>query len=307
MSKVEISEVKHKTFGNCVRIANELIELWVTIDFGPRVIHFSRIGKENVFYEDEKMTSIGEPFDVYGGEIVKLYGGHRLWASPEILPRCYYPDTKPVQYKEVAGGMEFVAPIETVNGIQKSITITFDENEPTVVLDHGIKNCGQWEIELAPWAITMMDAGAVAVIPMPAGKTGLLPNRNIVLWDYTSMNDPRIYWGKLFITLRHDMSILNPFKFGIYDEAGWCAVFNKGQLFLKYFEAVSEWDYPDGGCNLESYTCANMLEVESLGALEYLPPGEWVNHIEEWSLFEENYVPSNDEVEINRIIEKYIF
>jgi len=307
MSGIEISKIKHEVFGNCMKMSNGIIELWITLDFGPRVIHFSRIGKENVFCEDKKMSPIGEPYEVYGGELSKLYGGHRLWVSPEILPRCYYPDNKPVEYKEIPGGMVFTAPVETVNGIQKSITITLDENEPTVMIDHGVKNCGQWEIEFAPWAITMMAAGAVSVIPMPASKTGVLPNRSIVLWDYSAMNDPRVYWGKEYITLMQDETMQNPFKFGIYNEAGWCAVFNKGQVFLKFFEPVAEWDYPDGGCSYESYTNKETLEVESFGALELLAPGEWANHIEEWALHEEERVPSpNDESEIGRIVENYI-
>ena len=96
MSGIEISKIKHEVFGNCMKMSNGIIELWITLDFGPRVIHFSRIGKENVFCEDKKMSPIGEPYEVYGGELSKLYGGHRLWVSPEILPRCYYPDNKPV-------------------------------------------------------------------------------------------------------------------------------------------------------------------------------------------------------------------
>ena len=306
MSKVEVSKVRHEVFGNCVRLANGLIELWVTVDFGPRIIRFSRIGKENIFFEDTKMAPLGEYLDAYGGDVVKLCGGHRLWISPEILPRCYYPDNKPVECKEIPGGAEFTPPVEVINGIQKSLTITLDEGKPTVVIDHGIKNCGQWEIELAPWAITVMDKDAVEVVPMPASKTGLLPNRALVLWDYAAMNDSRVYWGKDYITLRQDKTMANPFKFGLYNEAGWCAVFNKGQAFFKYFEPVAEWEYPDGGCNFESYTNGDMLEAESLGALELLQPGEWANHIEEWALYEEDSVPSNDEAEISRVVAKYI-
>jgi hypothetical protein len=306
MAKTEISKVKHEVFGNCVRMSNGIVELWVTVDFGPRVIRFSRVGMENIFWEDLKMAPLGKAFDIYGGEVTKVYGGHRLWISPEILPRCYYPDTKPVEYRETARGVEFIAPVEEMNNIQKSITIMLDDDKPTAVVDHAIKNCGLWEIEVAPWALTVMDAGAVEVVPMPARETGLLPNRNLVLWDYTAMNDPRVYWGKEYITLRQDKSAARPFKFGIYNEAGWCAVFNKGQVFFKFFEPVSEWEYPDGGCNFETYTNGAMLEAESLGALEYLEPGEYTNHIEEWALYEETEVPSNDEAEISRIIAKYI-
>lgn len=306
MSKVEISNVADNIFGNCVKMTNGKVELLVTVDFGPRVIHFSLTGKENMFFMDKEKKLLGERFDIYGGDVLRFYGGHRIWASPEIMPRCYYPDNSPVGCRAVENGMEFTAAVEKENGIQKSMTITMDADKPLVNITNSIQNVGAWEIEFAVWCITMLDKGGKAVLPQVNRKTGYLPNRSFSLWDYSEMNDSRVYWGKEFITLKQDSAKANAFKLGYNNEAGWAAYFNKGQVFLKFFEPVEGGLYPDNGCCYETYTNGDMLESETLGEIEIVMPGETIIHAEQWELYEENAVPSNNEAEIREIIAKYV-
>jgi len=310
MSKVTKSKVIHKDFGNCLEITNGLIRLLVTLDFGPRVIHFSLIDKENMFYEDPSREPIGEGFEIFGGEPLRLCGGHRLWISPEVMPRCYYPDGEPVKFTQKGDEFIFTAAVEDVNLIQKSISITLDEDKPYVTLGHTIRNCGNWEVELAPWSITMMAAGGQAIIPMPNTETGYLPNRIISLWDYSMMNDPRVYWGNKYILLNQDTTNSRAFKLGINNEAGWAACRNKGQLFIKFFEPDAEAVYPDNGCCCESYTNDKFIEIETLGELCLIEPGDSVTHTEEWELYEaggaqpEKWGFSEDE--IDKLLSPYI-
>jgi hypothetical protein len=44
--------------------------------------------------------------------------------------------------------------------------------------------------------------------------------------------------------------------------------------------------YPDGGCNFELFTNPEFLELETLGPLVELKPGEMAEHVERWWLFE---------------------
>ncbi len=37
-------------------------------------------------------TASGEAFERFGGGAWYIYGGHRLWTSPEGYPKSYYPD-----------------------------------------------------------------------------------------------------------------------------------------------------------------------------------------------------------------------
>lgn len=72
---------------------------------------------------------------------------------------------------------------------------------------------------------------------------------------------------------------------GIYNPSGWGAHFRNGNLFVKSSQVKRGARYPDFGCNFEIYTEPCFLELETLGPLQNLEPGETIEHIEEWWLF----------------------
>jgi len=289
--------VRDPVFGKCVELTNGLVELRVTLDYGPRIIYCACCGMENMLWQDPEKGTLGEKYDIFDGQYI-LYGGHRLWVSPEIVPRCYHPDNEPVTVSYLENGARFTAAPERLNGIQKSITVTIDPEAPRITVAHKIKNVGTWDIQLAPWAATMLAPGGVEVMPMPSRETGLLPNRSFTFWEYSELNDSRLYLGREYLTLTQDPSKQNPFKLGYNNEAGWAAYFNKGQVFLKYFEPA------EGEC-YETYTNGKFLEMETLGEFADLSPEEFVTHEEEWELYEAER-PSNpkDEQELKKIIDE---
>jgi hypothetical protein len=300
------NEIKDPNFGRCLSINNGLVELRVTLDFGPRVIYCACVGMENMFCEDPKKATLGEKYDLYEDQLI-LYGGHRLWISPEILPRCYHPDNLPVTYEEIEGGARFIAEVEKHNQIQKSMTITLAPDAPIVSLVHSIRNVGPWDIQLSPWSITMMAAGGLEVMPMPNRIANQLPNRNFTFWDYSELSDSRVYFGLDYITLSQDSAKTNPFKLGYNNEAGWAAYFNKGQVFMKYFEPVLGGLYPDNGCCYETYTNGDMLEMETLGEVMELEPDDFVTLEEEWELYTtDKPTDPRNEAEIKAALSKWI-
>ena len=328
MAKVTTDTITDPHFGKCAVITNGLIELRVTIDIGPRVIYCACTGMDNMFFEDTKKTPLGEKFDVFKEESdksdkfekpvnsvnsvntndqQKLYGGHRLWISPEVVPRCYHPDNLPVTVEELEDGARFTGAVEKYNQIQKSISLTLEPDAPHVKVVHTIRNVGLWDIRLAPWAITMLAPGGLEVMPMPARTTELLPNRNFTFWDYTELNDSRIYFGKDFLTLKQDTSKENPFKLGYNNEAGWAAYFNRGQVFLKYFEPTIEGFYPDNGCCFETYTNGSMIEMETLGEMYELDPDDFVTLEEEWEIYKgEGPKDPRDEGQLKAAVAEWI-
>jgi len=303
---INITNVTDATFGNCVKLSNGQVEFLVTVDYGPRVIAANLCGMENMFYQDPEKKGLGEKMDIYGGDIHKLYGGHRLWIAPEILPRCYHPDNAPVICEPITNGMKFTASVEEKIGIRKSFTITLSETEAKASLVHEVENVGLWGVEFALWCVTMMEKGGKSVMPFTKRKTGLLPNRHLTLWDYSEMNDSRVYWGKEFVTLTQDAAKANPFKLGYSNEDGWGTYFNKGQLFVKKFKMLDAANYPDNGCSYETFTNDFMLEVETLSPMYTVAPGGKASHNEEWAFYKESAVPSNDENEIKELLAKYV-
>jgi hypothetical protein len=306
MSKVEISRVTYGVYGNCVKLTNGLVELVASLDFGPRILHFSTCGKENMLYNDIAKKPLAEKFDEFGGDQLILYGGHRLWISPEIVPRCYHPDNVPVKCEEIENGIILYGAPEEKNQIQKIITVTLHPEKSAVNLRHEVKNLGLWDIELAPWCITMMDKGGKEIVPVTGRQTKYLPNRSITLWDYSCMNDSRVYWGKEFITITQDENMENAFKLGLNNEDGYAAYFNKGQVFLRYFEHEIDGFYPDNGCSYETYVNGVMVEMEVLGEMGVLMPGDSLTIDEDWELYAADVVPSNDEAQIKEVLSKYM-
>jgi hypothetical protein len=80
---------------------------------------------------------------------------------------------------------------------------------------------------------------------------------------------------------------------GIYNPSGWGAYFRDGNLFVKRSKVKTEARYPDYGCNFEIYTEPDFLELETLGPLQNLAPGETAQHIEDWWLF--RTIPTGDD------------
>ena len=126
----------------------------------------------------------------------------------------------------------------------------------------------------------------MAVFPQVAGpldKAGLLPNRNLVLWPYTRLADPRLSLND-DLHLIHAQADAQPVKIGYLNRAGWAAYLTGGVLFVKRWEPCPDAAHVDYGCNCESYCNDRFIEVETLGPLARLEPGQSTSHVEKWEL-----------------------
>ncbi|MDQ3711484.1 MAG: DUF4380 domain-containing protein [Acidobacteriota bacterium] len=270
---------------NCIRLSNGEVEVIVSTDVGPRILHYSIIGGENIFglHATAKVeTALGE---------FKPYGGHRLWAAPESMPNSYAPDNSPIEYEFDAGknSIRLTQPVENVTKTQKEIVVTLDETGSGVSVNHKITNCGADTIEIAAWALTIMRGGGEALIPNEpfaayAAET-LLPIRNLTLWSYTDLSDSRWRFDKNFICLRVDEEKSEPQKIGVLNKQGWAAYRFERLQFIKRFDFVENAVYPDMNSNTELYTAGNFVEIESLAPLQKVEPNESTEHIERWKLW----------------------
>ena len=93
---VKREEILHPEYGKCLRISNPVAELFVTLDYGPRIIHYSFLDGPNMFFVNKDPDNVrkGEAFDTtfYPGAYWNIYGGNRIWVSPHSFPHAFYPD-----------------------------------------------------------------------------------------------------------------------------------------------------------------------------------------------------------------------
>ena len=265
----------------CVELQSGDFRLIVTTEIGPRIIGAFLGDSDNLVYVDPKTAGNTKDSDEW-----LIYGGHRIWHSPEEKPRTYATDNAPVKVTQQGDTVSFSSGLESITGVSKGFSVT-PLGDNRFQITHKLRNENLWEIEFAAWALTVMAPGGVAVVPQPQGnKKSLLPNRYFTVWPYTNMCDPRVHWGDKYIILRQDEKATTPFKFGLNCEDGWLAYVNKGVALRKSFEHLPEAPYPDNGCSVEVYTCDFMLEIETLSPLYLLGPEEEIEHVEEWDAFE---------------------
>jgi hypothetical protein len=252
-----------------------------------RIIRFSPKGKTNLF-ADLGTSELETPHGKF-----HFRGGHRLWHSPEAMPRTYIPDNEGGFVSEIPNGARIEMPAEPWTQITKSIEIQLNPDQPQVIVRHELRNDGAWAVEFAPWALTMLRTGGVAIFPQPIGnvdEAGLLSNRGLILWPYARIDDPRLTLRDDFVLI-HATPSLPPFKFGYFNPHGWMAYWLDGVLFVKRFDADVDAQYPDHDCNAESYCNDQFIELESLGVLGKVNPGQTVVHTELWEVHENLDIP----------------
>lgn len=262
-------------------LENQFFTLEILSD-STRIVRLTPSGKTNIF-ADLGNESIPTPYgDFY------FRGGHRLWHSPEAMPRTYIPDNEGAVMNEIPGGVRIDQPAEPWTHISKSIEIRLNPERPQVLLKHELRNDGAWTVELAAWALTMLRTGGVGIYPQPSetvDSAGLLANRQISIWPYTKINDPRLIFRDDYILLDAKPN-LPPIKFGYFNPHGWQAYWLDQVLFVKRYSSIADQKYPDAGCNTETYCNNKFIELESLSPLTKLSPGATIIHSETWEVYD---------------------
>ncbi|MEI9895110.1 MAG: hypothetical protein WDN28_14780 [Chthoniobacter sp.] len=277
-------KIEKTTFGgwtNCLLLANGHVELVITLDVGPRIISYQPVpGGKNVLKTNaDELGKSGE--DAYVAR-----GGHRLWLAPEN-ERTFFPDNSPVTHELLSNGVRLENQAVAPWHIKKTLTVTLAEDSSEVKIEHRATNTGSTPATLATWGVTTMEAGGLEIIPRPPMSPharNVKPNRLQVLWPYTDTADDRWRWGREFITLRQTAHS-SPTKLGLRHQMRWIGYLTRSTLFLKLVEYEESGTYPDGGCNFETFSNAQMLQIETLSPLRALAPGESVGHGESWFLF----------------------
>ena len=276
-------------------LANNEVELLITLDVGPRIISYRHQSGLNLFKTfDDQLGKSGEPD-------WQIRGGHRLWIAPETTS-SYFPDNHPVSFSLIGENhVRLRTPTEAQSGIEKELEIFLDEKTSRVTINHSMTAARPSISDIALWGLTVFKPGGKAVIPMPPKnlhpndlsitekKSGndaalnLLPNRSISLWAYTDLSDPRFKWHKDRLEINQHANTAST-KLGFLHQMKTAHYEVDGYRFSKTIDYRQDATYPDGNCNLEIFTDGTMLELESLSPLVALKKDEKIIHTESWSL-----------------------
>ena len=85
-------KVNFENIGRVMKLSNGRCEAIVTLDVGPRIMHFSLCGEKNMLNDDCSLKEL-----MPDGRTWYSYGGHRVWHAPEKFPRSYVIDSAPLE------------------------------------------------------------------------------------------------------------------------------------------------------------------------------------------------------------------
>ena len=260
------------------------ISLVAATSVGPRILGLVTGDGMNVFAELPDVT-----VECPGTGPCHLYGGHRLWAGPEDPRVTYRPEDAAVDVEQDEHGVRLIGPTDKVAGIARTMLISVEE-PGRIRITHRVVNTSDDQQTLAPWAITMLPSGGRAWLPLldgPHDEGGFQANRNLVLWPYTQLDDPRLTLSAALIEIRSDRPefiIDGPVKMGTAIRRGWIAHWRQGVLFVKYVQHDEKARYPDLLASSQVYWNGQWGELETLGPLTTLGLGEVAVHVEEWEV-----------------------
>ena len=299
VAAVQVEKTEYKGWHNCYRVTNGDIELIVTGDVGPRIIRFGFVGGQNLFKEfPDQLGKSGE-------EKFQLRGGDRVWKAPEDPVATWAPDNVAVEIQSTDSGLIAREPVEPLTHLQKEIEISMAATGNSVTVSHRITNRSLFTLEFAPWALTMMAQGGVAVTGFPPRgehPLNLEATNPLVMWAYTNLADPRWKFTKKYLILRQDTNNTEAQKLGLFNKDTWAAYLLNGEAFIKRAQADATKVYPDFGCSFETFTNNDFLEVETLGPLTKVEPGHTVEQVEHWALSRNVRLSEFTDQELDRVL-----
>ncbi|MCX8073264.1 MAG: DUF4380 domain-containing protein [Candidatus Binatia bacterium] len=300
-ARVTIEKETFLGWPNTYVLRNGAVEVRVVTDVGPRIMAVASRGGPNLFYVRESEAG-------WSGETEWVFrGGWRLWVAPERRETTYDPDNAPCKV-ELRDDRTLVVmgPPQPRAGIQKIVEVRLDPEQPRIRLKSRIRNLFERPVEYAPWSLAVMRPGGRALIPVDRGPLDAFDAvRRYILWSYARIDDPRYRWGNELVQVdqrqvragaawpraqrRQDES-----KIATDSQQGWAAYAWNDTVFLKRFAYVPGAKYPDGGATIEVYSSAEFLELEHLGPLATIAPGEEVIMPEDWWVITGLRVPEEE-------------
>lgn len=306
--EVVMTKVDYHGWPNSYRIGNGLIEAVVVTDVGPRIVELGPAGGPNLFYtRPAELGGRGEPHWVFRG-------GWRLWVSPERIETTYALDNAPCTVEITEGTtLRVTAPIQPAAGIQKRIDVTLDSSRPRLRVVSRITNLSDRALTYAAWSLPVLRPGGRAFVPLDVGSpTAFDAIRRLILWSYTELADPRYRFRDRLVEIDHARVKPAPAgqegrrddesKIGVDSSQGWAAYLLDGILFLKRFPHDRAGTYPDGGSTIEVYSSHEFLELEHLGPLTVIEPGQSIVFPEDWWVFQGASIPAEAEPALQALL-----
>lgn len=275
MNKVNVLEINYKNYGKCLRIANDVVEVIVTIEFGIRIVKYGFIGGKNHFRENI----------LEDGCQNKNLGGHTFeYVTGKNIP--FESLKSEVKYEIISQGVRFTQSIDNATYTQKIIEIIFEVDSSRVDVIHKVHSLNPFNINLSVCGVTSMDKGGIEVVPLSFKNDYNFPNKSLMFWPYSNLKDSRVYLGEKYVAMKICETNIQDFRIGFDTGLDYALYYNDKELFVKRF-FKKDGEYPNKGCVYESFISKDVIEMRANSPIKCISFEECFEHRESWSLYKD--------------------
>jgi len=293
--KASISRIDYKGWKGCWELSNSLVKLVVVPQIGGRIMEYS-VGGENVLWQNRAELGVVEPSDL--GKKWHNYGGYKAWNAPQQRWRApdydNYYDYAPAEVEtihtghgdkeeEMVGIRVVTSPISHL-GFQFERYIYLSERTSRVRIVERMRNVSDRGIEWSIWDVTQVNAPCWIAFPLHITDDYPKGWRRLLGSEYP---DPRQVTAVGNVGILKYAGAID--KIGNGSPDGWMVYIKDRVAYVKQWSVRTvDAVYPDGGCNLEIFTAdkamGGYVEMEVLGPIVKLKPGETTQLVEDWFL-----------------------
>lgn len=329
VSRVTITRLNWNGWTNCVRLSNGVVEAIIVPRIG-RIMAFQYAGHPEsspLFINQEWIGKSGA--DAGEGNWAN-FGGDKLWPAPQsdwpIYIRHAWPpdpafDGQPQRLDIIPQGIRLTTPPSDAFKAGAIREITMRSSEARLYISQTLlrlTNTGNVmppaqsapaNARLGIWSITQTRGDGTIFLPLnPASR---FPG-GFVTFDADSRPVRQRAplpggWTQSAGVLIGRRDPVTSHKLGTDASAGWLASLYAGKiLFSEHYTPLPGQTYPDAGCSSEVYENAGAtayIEMEILGPLRFLKPGDKTAHNLYWQLNRLPYQPVND-TDTVRLVQK---
>ena len=275
---------EYQGWNGCVTMSNGLIRT-ILVPKVARVLHFSLKGMPNVLWEDsETAGKLQSPDSETTGNYVN-FGGAKLWVAPQskwgtlwtVWPPHYDLDSGKCRTTIGKDGSVSLEGLPSASaGVRMDRKATLRGN--SVHFIYSMTNISGKTVEWGIWMVANVQAGGRTFIPFVEGAALWSGEKDKKVPD--SFNWKRT--GDLLVLDFKDGR--EGSKIFSLSPEGWIAYAVEGQAFFITFAPDPEAVQPEGEAPTEIFRGKEFVELEHIGPLVRLAPGEKTTLTERWHL-----------------------
>jgi len=285
----KVERIAYHGWKNALRLQNQRVEVVVVPEVG-RVMSFRFRDGANVFWEDCSLD--GGRGDWQAKEWIN-FGGDKTWPAPEAEWGHYTKrkdwrpppafDSLVVEARIDGNDVVLTSPVDPYYGVRTVRRIQLAGSATAMTITTTYERVSGEPSRIGVWVITQFNEPAAIYVPV----------RTNSVWTngyYVFGTQP---WPQLEAKIDHlkiTRDLKSPHKMG--SDASRLLWVGEKDMCLVSSPRVSDGEYPDRGASAEVYTNPDpkkYIELELLGTLSLMKPGDRITQQSTYALFKRNY------------------